>query len=318
MTDNDSNTNLVSDFETDGVAEEKKELGNQAFEKKDYQSAISYYTEAIRYNPKNHIYYSNRSACYVALEQWAEAAADAKQCLKLCPQFVKAYFRLSVAQFAMDDLDAAQSTVKMGLNVEPNSLQLSKQLRLINAEIKKKKKATATAASKKLQQESNNTTSAHLNSSHQDGAGGVDSEILDLQNQFRDALRDYNVAKSFLDKYQREEKINQFTKNEIQECLSANGNNNKNNMYRGIGKMFLKQHPEDILSYLNDQIQTAKKKEIEMNAKMEYLDKRMKSQQQNIAELTKSLPNTFSPWLVRSEDGMQFRRKKKCSLELKG
>jgi len=49
---------------------------------------------------------------------------------------------------------------------------------------------------------------------------------------------------------------------------------------------------------------------------MEYLDKRMKSQQQNIAELTKSLPNTFSPWLVRSEDGMQFRRKKKCSLEL--
>jgi chaperonin cofactor prefoldin len=89
--------------------------------------------------------------------------------------------------------------------------------------------------------------------------------------------------------------MNQFTKSEIQECLSSNGNNNKNNMYRGIGKMFLKQHPEDILSYLNDQIQTAKKKEMEMNAKMEYLDKRMKSQQQNIAELTKSLPNTFSP-----------------------
>jgi chaperonin cofactor prefoldin len=200
-----------------------------------------------------------------------------------------------VAQFAMDDLDAAQSTVKMGLNVEPNSLQLSKQLRLINAEIKKKKNATATATSKKLQQETNNTTSAHVNSSHRDGASGVDSEILDLQNQFRDALRDYNVAKSFLDKYQREEKMNQFTKSEIQECLSSNRNNNKNNMYRGIGKMFLKQHPEEILSYLNDQIQTAKKKEMEMNAKMEYLDKRMKSQQQNIAELTKSLPNTFSP-----------------------
>lgn len=293
MTDTDSNTNLVSDFDIDGVAEEKKELGNQAFENKDYPGAISYYTEAIRYNPKNHIYYSNRSACYIALEQWAEAAADAKHCLKLCPQFLKAYFRLSVAQFAMDDLEAAQSTVKMGLNVDPNSLQLSKQLRLINAEIKKRKATAAAAASKKLQQESNNA--ALLNSSHSAGSGGVNSEILDLQNQFRETLRDYNVAKSFLDKYQREEKINQFTKNEIQECLSSNeNNNNNNNMYRGIGKMFLKQQPQDIVSYLNDQIQTAKKKETEMTAKMEYLDKRMKSQQQNIAELAKSLPNTFS------------------------
>jgi tetratricopeptide (TPR) repeat protein len=283
----DNDTNLVSDFETDGAAEEKKELGNQAFANKDYQGAISYYTEAITRNPKNHIYYSNRSACHVALEQWVEAAADAKQCLKLCPQFVKAYYRLSLAQMAMDDLDAAQSTVKMGLNVEPNSLQLSKQLRLINAEIKKKK-AAATATSKKIQQENANSRMMNATSSQVTGSG-VDSEIVDLQNQFRDTLRDYNIAKSFLDKYQREQKINEFTKAEIEESLSSTSN-----MYRGIGKMFLKQSPEDIVTYLNDQIQTAQKKEMEMNAKMEYLDKHMKSQQQNMAELTKSLPNTFS------------------------
>lgn len=281
----DDDTNLVSDFETDGAAEEKKELGNQAFANKDYQGAISYYTEAIARNPKNHIFFSNRSACYVALEQWVEAAADAKQCLKLCPQFVKAYYRLSLAQMAMDDLDAAQSTVKMGLNVEPNSLQLSKQLRLINAEIKKKK----SAASKKLQQDNANSRMMNAASSKVTGSG-VDTEIVDLQNQFRDTLRDYNVAKSFLDKYQREQKINEFTKAEIEESLSST-----NNMYRGIGKMFLKQRPEDIVTYLNDQIHTAQKKETEMNAKMEYLDKRMKSQQQNMAELTKSLPSTFSP-----------------------
>jgi hypothetical protein len=34
------------------------------------------------------------------------------------------------------------------------------------------------------------------------GASALDSEIVDLQNQFRSTLRDYNVSKSNLDKYQ--------------------------------------------------------------------------------------------------------------------
>ncbi len=83
---------------------------------------------------------------------------------------------------AMDDLVAAQSTVKIGLNVEPNSLQLSKQFRLINAEIKKKK-AAATATFKKLQQENANNRMMNATSSQVTGSG-VDNEIVDLQNQF--------------------------------------------------------------------------------------------------------------------------------------
>eukprot|EP00590_Aulacoseira_subarctica_P008236 CAMPEP_0172437070 /NCGR_PEP_ID=MMETSP1064-20121228/72058_1 /TAXON_ID=202472 /ORGANISM="Aulacoseira subarctica , Strain CCAP 1002/5" /LENGTH=270 /DNA_ID=CAMNT_0013185513 /DNA_START=26 /DNA_END=838 /DNA_ORIENTATION=- len=266
----DENDNLlVSDYETCTGAEDKKELGNQAFASKDYKTAISYYTEAIDLDPKNHIYFSNRSACHVALEQWTEAAADAKKCLMLCPQFVKAYYRLSLAQMELGQLDAAQSTIKLGLNLDPNSTQLSKQLRAINAKKKASKKEPLPVAIS--------------------GASAVDSEIVDLQNQFRSTLRDYNVSKSNLDKYQRDQKISEFTKAELQRLSSSS----ESNMYRGIGKMFLLSSQEDVLTHLDEEIAAAQKKEVEMSAKLEYLDKRMKSQQQNIAELAKSLP-TFA------------------------
>lgn len=35
-------------------------LGNDAFAKQDYQTAIEYYTKAIQLDRTNHIYYSNR------------------------------------------------------------------------------------------------------------------------------------------------------------------------------------------------------------------------------------------------------------------
>ena len=35
-------------------------LGNVAFGKQNYNDAIQYYTEAIKRDPRNHVYYSNR------------------------------------------------------------------------------------------------------------------------------------------------------------------------------------------------------------------------------------------------------------------
>jgi Flp pilus assembly protein TadD len=41
-------------------ADEAKRLGNEAFAKQAYDEAISHYSEAIRLDPNNAVYYSNR------------------------------------------------------------------------------------------------------------------------------------------------------------------------------------------------------------------------------------------------------------------
>ncbi len=70
-----------------------KDEGNKAFASKNYLQAAKYYTEAIKLDPKNHIFYSNRSASLFQLSQFEEALADANECIKLSPNFAKGYFR---------------------------------------------------------------------------------------------------------------------------------------------------------------------------------------------------------------------------------
>merc|ERR1719232_1294059 len=94
---------------TNAEAEAKKELGNKAFASKDYDLASSYYSEAIEIDSTNHVYFSNRSACYASKKQWKASAEDAEECIRLNPSFVKGYYRLASAQIEMNELDEAQS-----------------------------------------------------------------------------------------------------------------------------------------------------------------------------------------------------------------
>ena len=55
--------------------------GNTFFKNKDYKNAIQKYSEAIKLNDQDVTYFSNRSACYAALEMWTEAAEDGRSCI---------------------------------------------------------------------------------------------------------------------------------------------------------------------------------------------------------------------------------------------
>ena len=94
-----------------------KDLGNQMFQKKEYQKAIGllwsfnlsnvkmlsfffleYFTEAIKRGTTNndsnlHVYYSNRSAAYLSINKNDEALSDAKKCENLKPDFARGYSR---------------------------------------------------------------------------------------------------------------------------------------------------------------------------------------------------------------------------------
>jgi tetratricopeptide (TPR) repeat protein len=71
------------------IAEQHKQKGNECFDRKNFEEALHHYTEAIKLDPNNHIYYSNRSSCYYHLKNYEHALKDAYKSFELCPSWSK-------------------------------------------------------------------------------------------------------------------------------------------------------------------------------------------------------------------------------------
>lgn len=142
------------------VAQAKKAEGNDHFKNKRYPEAIAKYTEAIAADPSDVTFYSNRSACYAALNQWAEAAEDGRQCIIVDKTFVKGYFRAALGQQNMGNLDAASDAVKRGLGIDPSNADLKKMSREID-EQQRLRKVEASISAAEQQLASNDVTTAY-------------------------------------------------------------------------------------------------------------------------------------------------------------
>jgi len=70
-------------------AAEAKAKGNSFFLNKQYPEAIEWYTKAIKAEPNDSTFYSNRSAAYMGVNKFKEALADAEMCIKIQPKWVK-------------------------------------------------------------------------------------------------------------------------------------------------------------------------------------------------------------------------------------
>ena len=70
-------------------AEEARQEGNELFKGGKYPEAIAKYSDAMKRNPKNHVPYSNRAACYQKLGEWQLALKDADKCVEMDPTFIK-------------------------------------------------------------------------------------------------------------------------------------------------------------------------------------------------------------------------------------
>ncbi|KAL3782670.1 hypothetical protein ACHAWO_002595 [Cyclotella atomus] len=265
---------------TNPEAEEKKELGNKAFAAKDYDEAIKHYTAAIALDSKNCVYYSNRSACYGGKKDWTSAANDAKECIKTDPTFIKGYYRLANAQSEQEQFDAALSTIKQGLAIEPDNAQLQKQQRLIKA-----KRSSA----KRAEQEKNSTSTTTANqpspsnnlSPYPNLNPAIQKEVADLQTQLSTTTKEYRTVKASILMSQKSKRSNELTKSELEQIPTAD------KMYRGVGKMFMLQDRKDVVEYLDREIERETKSEGDLVGKLDYLERRIKSMQSNIGELTK-------------------------------
>lgn len=106
------------------LAAAAKTRGNEAFTKGEFQKAVEEFTEAIKQDPTDGIFYSNRSGAFASLKQFEQALEDANKCLELRPDFVKGYSRKGVALFGMGKHKEAEEAYDAGLKLDPANAQL--------------------------------------------------------------------------------------------------------------------------------------------------------------------------------------------------
>ena len=84
-------------------AVELKNKGNQLFGAGKFSESEEAYTAAIALDPDEEALFSNRAAARLKLGRPQDALADAEECLRIAPAFMKGYHRKALAQTAMGD-----------------------------------------------------------------------------------------------------------------------------------------------------------------------------------------------------------------------
>lgn len=113
-----------------------KAQGNAAFSSRDFTSAVIHYTSAIALSPTNHILFSNRSAAYASLRNYADALSDAIKTVDLKPDWAKGYSRLGAAHWGLKQFQEAAAAYTKGLEIDPSNEAL--RTGLVDAQAMKK------------------------------------------------------------------------------------------------------------------------------------------------------------------------------------
>ncbi|XP_071931114.1 outer envelope protein 64, mitochondrial-like isoform X2 [Coffea arabica] len=98
-----------------------KEKGNAAYKGKQWNKAVSYYTEAIGLNDKIATYYCNRAAAFLELGCFQQAEEDCTSAISLDKKNVKAYLRRGTARESLLCYKEALLDFKHALVLEPQN-----------------------------------------------------------------------------------------------------------------------------------------------------------------------------------------------------
>ena len=109
-------------------SEEHKQLGNTHYLKKDYARAVEEYSQAIRLCGNNTMLWSNRSACYLVMNDPANALLDAEVCRRLDANWPKGCFRLAQARLALGLYEDAAVAAFEGCRLDEANAELKKIL----------------------------------------------------------------------------------------------------------------------------------------------------------------------------------------------
>lgn len=243
----------------DSPAEALKKLGNEAFGKKEFETAIKHYTEAIKLDGENATFYSNRSACYASLKKWTEALEDALQCVSKDQKFIKGYLRLATAQMELELLDDAEMTLKAALGLDAKNALIGSLIR------KLRDKRKAGTESKKL--------GRHLDENQR-------KELYELQEQTGAYSRDLSGVIARMNAIQREAAGVNNSSNQLDNFDAST------NMYLSVGKAYIKHPREKVKSVLEGELDHLDKNFKDLKDRKEYLERRIASNQSGIKDLT--------------------------------
>ncbi|GKY92225.1 glycerophosphocholine phosphodiesterase [Mayamaea pseudoterrestris] len=102
--------------------------GNVHFAKKEFQQALECYTKAIEADPTDATFYSNRSACYIHLQDPTKALQDAVICRFLKPNWPKAAYRMAIARLELGRYEDAAVAAWEGLQQDEENDELKSLL----------------------------------------------------------------------------------------------------------------------------------------------------------------------------------------------
>ncbi|KAK7101229.1 small glutamine-rich tetratricopeptide repeat-containing protein alpha-like [Littorina saxatilis] len=114
-------------------AERLKNKGNDFMKSEKFSDALESYTQAIKLDGKNAVYYCNRAAAYSKLNKHQQAIEDCNRALSIDPSYSKAYGRMGIAFTALNDHESARECYRKALELDPdnqsyqNNLEIAEQ-----------------------------------------------------------------------------------------------------------------------------------------------------------------------------------------------
>lgn len=136
---------LAYDGESDEVATNFKNQGNDCYKLKDYKNAIEFYTKGIDVecgvDSINASLYSNRAACNLELRNYRRCIEDCKKVLLIDEKNIKACYRSGKALFLVDRYDEAKQILQYGLSIDPENISIKEVLNNVISKENKLKQA---------------------------------------------------------------------------------------------------------------------------------------------------------------------------------
>uniref|UniRef100_A0A7S2T1G4 Tetratricopeptide repeat domain-containing protein n=2 Tax=Chloropicon primus TaxID=1764295 RepID=A0A7S2T1G4_9CHLO len=113
-----------------------KERGNSFYVRHQFRQAIEWYTKALDANPVAYDVWTNRASTYAALRMWEEGLADAREAVRINPNWVKGHWRAGVCLVNMNQHKEAKEAFECGLRMSPHSEQIKQELRAVEEHLK--------------------------------------------------------------------------------------------------------------------------------------------------------------------------------------
>ncbi|XP_021397486.1 protein unc-45 homolog A isoform X1 [Lonchura striata] len=133
------------------TAEQLRARGNALFQAGDHGAALAAYTEALSLSDtasERAVLHRNRAACYLKLEDYTKAEADATKAIEADGRDVKALFRRSQALQHLGRLDQAIRDLQRCVSLEPRNKAFQEALRTLGSSMHDKMKAMSCTDSK--------------------------------------------------------------------------------------------------------------------------------------------------------------------------